>query len=70
MRVQDDETLTGGNEGILVVSVDNEFHPTTVNFTFCDSGFSNETASLMCTHLGFGGGTFGSSPQNFQYISE
>ena len=70
MRTQDDETIVGGGEGIVVASVNNKVHSTTVNFTFCDNGFSNETATLMCAHLGFGSGMYGSSPQNFQYMSE
>ncbi|XP_063683794.1 major surface-labeled trophozoite antigen 417-like isoform X4 [Bolinopsis microptera] len=62
--------IVSGSQGVLVVTTANEVEMETANVTFCNSGYDNTTANMICQLLGFGDGTFGSSPQNFKYVPE
>ena len=62
--------IVSGSQGVLVITTASEVAIEIANVTFCNSGYDNTTANTICQLLGFGDGTFGSSPQNFEYVPE
>jgi len=68
IREKAGKLVNGSAQGILVVTAKKD--ATTLNVTFCNQGYTNQTAKMLCTRLGYGDGQFGSSPQNFEYVSE